>query len=380
MSGLMLPPCNAWLEVDLGKIRRNIAKMRAHVGENVQIMPVLKANAYAAGLTRVAQYVSEHCGVTDIAVASVAEGLQLRQAGIQTGVLVMGGVPLHNIPTAVQMGMMTPAFEPTYLARLDAECAAQGRRARVHIKIDTGLGRIGVLPGGPLDALIDTLAGLRHLDVVGIYTHFAQSEIDDHSFTLLQMERFRAAVAQAKGRGLAFSYIHAFNTGATPWLRDPMVTHVRSAGLVFGYDEYAQPKPTLGLEECMSLRSFVTYVHDVPKGETAGYGRVFKAARDSRIAIVSIGYGDGYNRKLGAEDGAEVIINGRRAPMAAICMDQALIDVTDLPDVAVGDVCTLLGADGAEMISVFEWENKMHQSFLAGLATITARVTRVYRV
>jgi alanine racemase len=380
MTAPSLPPCNAWLEVDLAKIGRTIAKMRAHVGERVQIMPVLMANAYAAGLVPVAAFVTAHCGITDIAVATVSEGEQLRHAGILADVLVMGGVPLHNIPAAVALGLMTPAFEPVYLRRLDAECAAQGRRARVHIKIDTGLGRVGVLPGGPLDALIDTLAGLKNLDVVGIYTHFAQSEIDDHSYTLLQMARFRDAVDQATGRGLTFGYIHAFNTGATAWLRDPMVTHVRSAGLVFGYDEYAQPNPTLGLEECMSLRGFVTYVHDLPTGETAGYGRVFKAARDSRIAIVSIGYGDGYNRKLGAEDGAEVIIGGKRAPMVAICMDQALIDVTDLPDVAVGDVCTLLGADGDEMISAFEWENKMRQTFLAGLAMMTPRVERVYRV
>lgn len=369
--------CNSFLEVDLDAFAANAAKVRAHIGPNVKIMPVLKGNAYAAGLCEMARFLYSACGADIIACAQVWEARQMRDAGVSCDMLIMGGVPFNNIPAAVEMDLMTPAYNREYLILLDAEAARAGKTARVHIKVETGLNRIGTLPGPDMDTLITLLAGLKNIEAVGAFTHFAESEATDKSFTMLQMERFKAGVAQLKRAGLRLDYVHAFNTAAISWLKDPIVTHVRAAGIFFGYDTCLSPVNALDVKEVLAWRSFITEVKTVRAGDTVGYNRHFKAERDTRVATVSVGYGDGYARHLAMACGADMLVRGKRAPVIGFCMDQAFLDVTGLK-AEINDIVTLLGGDGHEFISVFELQQKMGQTYLATVAPISGRVKRIY--
>jgi len=274
---------------------------------------------------------------------------------------------------------MTPAYHEDYLTRLNAEAAARGKKAKVHIKIETGLNRIGVHPGGELDTLCMLLKTLPALEVVGIYTHFAESENPDRSFTLLQMARFREALKQVEPFGFDFTYVHAFNTSSIVWMRDPCITHIRAAGIFFGFDTCLEPVNGLGLEESLTWRAFITHVKTIEAGEALGYGRSFTAEAPMKIATVSAGYGDGYSRALAAYQGAELLVHGQRCKILATCMDQTFLDVTHLENVKLNDTVTLIGRDGDACISVFELQEKMGQTYLATVATIQNRVQRVYK-
>ena len=375
----VLGACNSYLEVDLGAIARNCQKVREHIGSDVDIIPVLKGNAYAAGLQELGRFMTLECGAKTVACAQAWEAEHMRQAGVDCEILVMGGVPFNNIPTVVELGLMTPAYHEDYLTRLNAEAAARGKKAKVHIKIETGLNRIGVHPGEELDTLCMLLKTLPALEVVGIYTHFAESENPDRSFTLLQMARFREALKQVEPFGFDFTYVHAFNTSSIVWMRDPCITHIRAAGIFFGFDTCLEPVNGLGLEESLTWRAFITHVKTIEAGEALGYGRSFTAEAPMKIATVSAGYGDGYSRALAAYQGAELLVHGQRCKILATCMDQTFLDVTHLENVKLNDTVTLIGRDGDACISVFELQEKMGQTYLATVATIQNRVKRVYK-
>lgn len=370
--------CNSYLEVNLAAVGRNVRRVREHVGSRVGLMVVLKSNAYSAGLLETARYLTGECRVEAIACAQTCEAYLLREDGISCPILVMGGVPFHNIPTVVARNIMTPAYSAEYLARLDAEAGKQGKIAEVQIKVETGLERIGVRPGPALAAICLLLKSAKNLRVVGAYTHFAESENPDRWYTLRQMAVFREGVAQIRTHGFALKYIHAFNSGAIVWLSDPIITHVRAAGIFFGYDPGLAPVNALGTEEVLAWRAFITNVHTVQANDTVGYNRFFKAERETTIATVSVGFGDGYSRYFASFQGAEFLVHGRRAKVIASCMDQTILDVSGI-DCKVNDIVTLLGADGDDFISAFEWQRKMGQTYLAIAANVAPRVKRIYR-
>ena len=369
--------CNSYLLVNLDAIAGNVRIIREHIGPGVDIMPILKGNAYGMGLYEIARFLTRNCGIKTIGNALTAEALQLKDAGIECEFAIIGGVPFNNIPTVVRQDFITPAYQRDYLQLLNKEAARIGKRARVSIKIETGLNRIGVWPGGELEELINQLRELKSIEVVGAYTHFAESEAVDKRFTMEQFAAFKAALKQIRAGGFSLQYVHAFNTAATVWLKDEEITHVRPAGLIFGFDVNEAPKNTLGLTEALSWRAFVTNVKTVPAGQTVGYGRAFAADRPTQVATVSAGYGDGYARHLSARCGAEMLVRGKRAKVIGPCMDQTLLDVSGI-DVEINDTVTLIGRDGDEFISIFELQERMGQTYLAVASTLAQRVKRIY--
>ncbi|MCL2548391.1 MAG: alanine racemase [Symbiobacteriaceae bacterium] len=369
--------CNSYLEVNLDAIAENLRKTRRHIGPGVDLIPVLKGNAYGLGLVEIARFLVSSCEVTQIGNAQVFESLSIREAGIECDLMVIGGVPFNNIPAVVNHDLITPAYEEEYLRLLDAEAARCGKKARVEIKVETGLNRIGVWPGESMDHLLDLLATLEHLQVIGAFTHFAEADAVDKSFTREQLAVFREGVQQIKARGYELPFVHAYNTAAVVWLRDEGMTHIRAGGLIYGYDSNQEPLNALGLEEAATWRAFVTNVKMVAAGEAVGYSRAFRAQRPTKVATISAGYGDGYARHLAAFCGAEMLVNGRRAKVIGTCMDQTFLDVTDI-EVKMNDQVTLLGRDGDEFISVFEWQRLMGQTYLAVLANVAQRVKRIY--
>lgn len=373
---------NCYLEIDLGVIQSNVEKIRKGIGPKVDIIAVVKGNAYGMGTVQIGKHLDTNCGIETFGVATTSEAIELRNAGIKKEILVMGGVPYHNIPAIVEYDLQSAAYETAYLELLNAEAKKAGKTAVVHIKIETGLNRVGVRPGAEVDMLCEFLKGLSHVKVVGIFTHFYQSEIRDKSATHEQFSRFKAALAQAKAHGFEFKYIHTSNSGATTWLFDDEITHVRPGVLIHGIDEnldeHGKPTNKFGLSYSLSWRAYISYVKTVPVGETVGYSGAYKVTKPTDVATISMGYGDGYLRALGSSGKGVMIVNGKKVPVIGICMDQMFLDVSGI-DAKIGDLVTVIGTDGDEAVTVLDLQTQMGQSYLAILSIISGRVAKVYK-
>ena len=369
--------CNSYLIVDLDAIEKNIGLVRQQIGSQVAIMPVLKRNAYGMGDVVVAKFLLENCGIDCIGVAQVAEAVKMIDAGAVCDYLVIGGVPYHNLAAAVQYRLITPAYDAEYINLLEEAAAIQGQQARVQIKIETGLNRIGVRPGEDLAALLDLIRHCPHVDIDGAFTHFSEAEASEKSYTLQQMHAFKLGLNQIAQAGISLRQIHASNTPATVWLKDEDFTHVRPGGIIYGYDVNETPLNALGLSEAVTWRAFVTQVKQVYPGDSIGYGRAYRVQEEMSIATISVGYGDGYPRHLAASGKAEMLIHGKRAKVLTPCMDQMMLDVTGL-EVKPNDIVTLMGADGEGFISVLELQRQMGQTFMAVVGSIADRVGHIY--
>lgn len=368
---------NSFVEIDLDKIVDNMERIRRHVGQGVAIMPVLKANACGHGLLEMARLLVTECGIDRLAVGQVREAERLREGGIDRDIMVLGGVPENNLACAVRRNLITPMFQAGYARRLSELARAENRTARVHLKIDTGLGRIGVRTGSELDTLLSDIGGLPNLEIEGVFTHFGEAEVPDPSFTNRQIADFDAAVAQIRARGIEPRYVHATNTPSVARFRRAHYNMVRTGLLWLGYDPCTDAENRLGVETVLEWRSFVTSVRQVEAGTALGYCRSYTATRETKVAIGSFGYGDGYLEDLGKKGGC-VLIRGQKAPLISVCMDQAFIDVTDIRDVGVGDVVTLIGHDGAEKIDAFDMEKITGNSYVFYLCNIGERAVRTY--
>jgi len=371
---------NSYLEVDFTKIKDACLKVKTAIGSKQDILPVLKANAYGIGSLTMANFLVQTMDVKALAVAQVFEGAELREAGYRAvDILVMGAPPRHVLPYIVQYDLQTPVFRAEDADLLDTEAAKQGKNARVQIKIDTGMNRIGVRSGAPLDELLAHLKLLKHLKVVGVYTHFASATVTGDEFTPIQYELFKQAVKQVKAAGFELQYIHCRNTGATEWFKEDMCTHVRPGSLYMGYASMDDHTNVLGVQESTSWRAFVTNVHELQPGESTGYGRHFMAEKPTMVATIDIGYADGIFRPL-AQAGGPLIVNETRTRYLACAMDQTIIDVTGI-DCKVGDEVTLYGwtTSGKTFLSLEELEIFSNQTLAYNMCAVSRRVKRVYK-
>jgi alanine racemase len=371
--------CNSVFEVDTNIVVQNYEKVQNYIGADVGIIPVVKGNCYGYGLLPMADIYTRRCGAKIIANAAVFEAVQLRKGGIDSKIVIIGGVPRHLIPAAVEFDFAIPLFETETADILEEVACHKGCTAAVHIKIETGMNRLGVRPGAELAKLIDYLSKKKHIRVEGLYTHFATSTADyNDSFALEQNERFKQAVAQVNEVGLCPKYIHACNSAAIAWFKDAYYTSVRSSSSVLGHAAMEDGREPIGLTEPCSLRAYVTNVHEVPAGETVGYSRAWTAPDTgaSKIATLSIGFADGIYPPW-ARTGGPVLIGGKRAKLIGLCMDQTFADVTGIP-CKIGDVATLIGKDGDERITTRDIEVHTGQTFEYLLGTLGSRVARVY--
>ena len=371
---------NSYLEVDFTKIKDAYLKTKAAIGPRQDILPVLKANAYGIGALKMAEFLVQTLGTQILAVAQVFEGAELREAGFRSiDILVMGAPPHHVLPYAVQYDLQTPVFRMEDADLLDAEAARQGKTAKVQIKIETGMNRIGVKPGEKLAELLNHLKTLKHLKVTGIYTHFANATVTDDSFTPIQYGLFKEAVAQVKAAGFALQYIHCRNTGATEWFREDLCTHVRPGSLYMGYASMDDHTNALHVQESTSWRAFVTNVHELQPGESAGYGRHFMAEKPTMVATIDVGYADGIFRPL-AQAGGPVLVNETKTRYLVCAMDQTIVDVTNI-NCKVGDEVTLYGwtSSGKTCLPLEELEIFSDQTLAYNMCAVSRRVKRIYK-
>ena len=375
---------NSYLEIDLDTIRDNINKIRAYTG-GPEVLPVVKSNAYGLGTVAVANWLVGHCGIRFIGVARVFEACQILNSGCRPeDILVIGPVPAFSIPVAVEKGLQIPLFRKEDVKRFSEEAERQHKgKVKAHIKIETGMNRIGVHPGEELDELLEFIQSRGNITVDGVFTHFATADRANagagNDYTRLQFERFKEALAQVRSAGISPRFIHCCNTGGTTWLKEAyeISTHVRVGSLYLGYSSVQDDWNPVGVRESASWRTYIVNKRHLEPGESCGYGRAFMPDHPADVAVIGIGYGDGYLRHF-AVQGAPVIISGKRCPLVSIAMDMAFADVTGV-DCEVGDEVTLFGEDGhGNRLSGLEVGHLLGETRLAMFTHITERVERRY--
>ncbi|MCB9759393.1 MAG: alanine racemase [Alphaproteobacteria bacterium] len=324
--------------IDLTRVGANLRAVRGQLGSGIAVMAAVKGDAYGHGAVPVARGL-ESAGVDWFGVALVEEGRALRDAGVRTPILCLEGVAREGAEAAIELGLTPMLFDLESAARLDAAARAAGRPVAVHLKVDTGMGRLGV-PYGEFEAFLDKLANFMWIRVEGMATHFAESE-SDPTFTREQGRRFRVAVAAARARSWEPTLLHASNSAAALGLPDLRFNLIRPGLALYGLP----PRPDLnpGLRPAMRVTTRVLYVKNIPAGYGVSYGRRWIAERPTRLATLPVGYADGYPRAL--SNRADVLIHGQRCPVrGAVCMDLVMVDVTDVvPAVRVDDEVELLG-------------------------------------
>ena len=375
---------NSRLDIDLDKIGANLDKIQLYTG-GLTVLPVIKSNAYGFGTAAVANYLVRKCGVRFLAVARLFEAAQIQDSGCpDCEIMILGPVPAYSIPHTVERGIQIPLFLKRDAKLLSDEARQRGLPfVKAHLKIETGMNRIGVKPGQELQELLDYVKGLGNIVIDGVFTHFATADVAEHgagnAFTRLQFQRFQAALEQVYAAGITPQFIHCCNTGATTWLKEayPLCTHVRVGSLYLGYSSVQDDWNPVGVEEPASWKTVIVNLRTIQPGESVGYGRFFQPDHPAKVATIGIGYGDGYVRSF-AMRGAPVLISGQRCPFVGTAMDQSFVDVTGVA-CEIGDEVTLFGEDGkGNRISGLEIGHLMGETRLAMFTHITQRVGRVY--
>ncbi len=364
-------------EIDLDALEENIREIRKRVPEGVRILGTLKADAYGHGAEQVHRVLKEN-GVDIFSVATVEEGVYLRQQGIKDDVLLLGYVSEVDAPLLVQYDII--AAVPSYAVgkMLSKEGEKQNKKVRIHWKVDTGMGRIGFFPTEEAVEEMVQMTSLPYLSVEGIFTHFAKSDAADKDFTRQQEERFDFVLKKLKENGVEVPFCHCANSAALMDCDDLYYDLVRPGIILYGiYPSDEVKKEQLPLRPVLSWKSQVSFLKEVPAGTPISYGCTYVTEGVRRIATVPVGYADGYSRSL--SNRGQVLIGGKRAPIVGrICMDQMMVDVTELEDVAVGEEVVLLGSSGNDVISADEMAGWLGTIAYEVTCLIARRVPRWY--
>ena len=359
------------LTIDLGALEHNYRTIASHVGP-AKVMPILKANAYGHGLVEVAR-LCESVGAPAVGVAYLEEALHLRRAGVRLPILVLGGIASDQIPRFLEHDVMLTASSVDKLSAIDACAAALGTRARVHLKIDTGMQRIGVR-WTSAEALLLASLTKQHVDVEGIFTHFANAE--DAAPTRLQLERFEEVLHFYERRSLPRPLAHAASSGAILGSPASHLDMVRPGVLFYGVSPGIDVPLSIDVRPALRWSTQVVYFKVVPPGHPVSYGSTWAPTENVRVVTLPVGYGDGYPRAMSGR--AEVLIHGKRYPVVGrICMDQVMVSI-GWDSAYNGDQVTLIGQDGGEQVRVEElarWAGTIPHEILA---CINTRVPRVY--
>ena len=367
----MRVPHRCWAEVDLDALRENLAWIRHRAGARVKVITVVKADAYGHGLRPIAGLLMQS-GTDVFGVANLAEAQAIRSVGKGWPILMLGGCLPDEVEQAVAEDVMPTLSSVREAQRFATMASEAGKVLRVHVKIDTGMARLGARPEEALK-LIRAVKACGSLKLEGIYTHFASVE-DDPQFSRQQIGLFKGVLAEVKAAGIRVPLVHANNSGALLLERSSIFNAVRPGLLVFGVIPPGERPVECTVRPALSWKCRVALVREVPRGTPLSYGGSFVAPKKMRVATLSAGYGDGYLRA--ASNRSEVLIHNVRRPIVGrVTMDQMLADVSSMPKVNAGDEVTLIGGnisanDMANWAGTVPWEV---------LTAITYRVPRVYR-
>ncbi len=363
------------LEVDLDRLAANYRAIERHVAPS-RVMPILKANAYGHGLVEVARML-ETAGAPMAGVAYLEEGLRLREEGVRLPVLVLGGIVGEQIPRFLEHDLTLTASSIDKLRAIE-ECAAHlGRRARVHLKIDTGMERIGV-HWYSARGLLEASLACRHVDVEGVFTHFANADDADLTHARLQLERFEEVLRFYEDRSLETPLRHAANSGAILQLPESHFDLVRPGVLFYGSRPAPHIEDTLGVRGALRWVTRVVYFKVVLPENPVSYGSMWRSSEPTRVVTIPVGYGDGYPRAL-SNRGVVLVRGERRRLIGRVCMDQVMVSLGASGTAYNGDEVVLLGAQGEDEITVEElaaWAGTIPHEIFAAINTRVPRVDR----
>ena len=365
------------LEIDLARLRENFRAIATHVAP-AKVMPVLKANAYGHGLIAVARMLEQEKPFA-VAVAYLEEAVRLREAGVRLPVLVLGGIVGAQIPRFLEQDVTLTASSVDKLLAIEACAVAKRVKARVHLKIDTGMERIGT-HWYSAERLLETSLRVRNVQVEGIFTHFANADAADLDSARLQLERFHEVLRFYERHSLPTPLRHVANSGAILQLPESYFDIVRPGILLFGSSPAPEVALTLKVREALRWLTQVVFFKVVRAGNPVSYGSTWRPATDTRIVTLPVGYGDGYMRAMGGQ--AQVIVCGRRVPVVGrICMDQVMVDIGSDGTAYNGDEVVLLGESGhgtgpsIRIAELAAWANTIPHEILTNVNT---RVPRLY--
>ncbi len=367
-----------YAEISLEAIGHNIREVKKRLPEGVKLLGVVKANAYGHGAVPVASYLENQ--VDYFATATIEEAVELRENGISAQILILGVVYPSQYGDLVEYDITQTIDSYAQALALEKEAARQNRKAKAHLAVDTGMTRIGFQVTEHDADEAAKIADLPHIELEGMFTHFSCADQEDKTYCSMQMEKYDKMTALLAERGVTIPLRHICNSAGIMEFDDHRFEMVRSGIITYGiYPSEEVKKERLDLIPALSWKSHVIHVKEVGPGIGVSYGATYVTEKPmTRIATVSAGYADGYPRAL-SNQGC-VLIHGKKAPIIGrICMDQMMVDVTDIPDVQVEDVVTLVGTDGDETITIEEIANPAARFDYEMLCDISSRVTRVYK-
>lgn len=364
-----------WAEIDLKAIEYNYRQVKKIVGRDIKIMAVVKANAYGHGTVEVSN-VLERLGVDYLGVAATDEAMRLRDHGIKSPILVLGHVLPAEVRPAIERDI-TLTLASNELLEAIQDAVSAGLKAKVHVKIDTGMGRLGLWHEEAIN-FIKNLAAEKNIIIEGIYTHFSSAGRDDF-FTSYQMESFEKLLLKLESFDIAVPLKHAANSIAAIDFARSRQNLVRPGLIIYGmYPKHTFPK-IIRLKPALSLKTRIVFIKDTPAGRSISYGRTYVTHKQTRIATLPVGYADGYARNL--SNRAEVLVRGKRAPVVGkVTMDQTMIDVGHIKGVKVGDEVVLIGKQGRDEIRTEKLARLAGTIAYETICAISNRVPRIYKI
>ena len=362
-------------EIDLKSLEYNYRQLKKRFPEGVRLLAVVKADAYGHGAIPISRAL-EKLGVAYLGVAISDEGVELRKGGVKVPILILGGIYKEDVDQVLEFDLTPVVFQKESLEILTKAAERWQKKVRIHIKVDTGMGRLGV-PLGLWPTFLKELKRFPKIEIEGILSHFSMTD-DQEGYTTYQWSQFQRAVAIAQKMGIPCQYLHMASSAIVTAFPSYSGNLVRPGIMLYG--SYPSPifKKMIRLKPLLTLKTHIHYLKQVPPGTKISYGGTFVTKRKSLIATLPIGYADGYSRHLSNK--GEVLIRGRRAPVVGrVCMDFMMVDVTDIPKVSFGDEVVLMGRQGRQRITADEIAEKINSISYEVLCSIGKRVPRVYK-
>lgn len=369
-----------WAEVDLDAIWENMVHMKENIAENTKILAVIKTDGYGHGGVPIAKMLEQLDFMFGYAAATYEEAHVLREAGVKKPILILGYTFPYCYEELIREEIRPAVYRRDTVEELAAAAVKVGQKAKVHIKVDTGMGRIGITPDEEGLEFVRFLMGHPELEVEGIFTHFAKSDEEDKTSAYHQLALFQNFIDRIQTElGLTIPVKHCSNSAAILEMPQANMDMVRAGITTYGlYPSEEVSKDIVPLRAAMSLYSHIVYCKTIHAGQSVSYGGLFTAQKDTRVATIPVGYGDGYPRSLSGK--GYVLIRGKKAPiLGRVCMDQFMVDISEIPGVMEGDKVTLLGMDGTERITaeeLGELSGRFNYEFVCDLGK---RIPRVYR-
>lgn len=366
----------AWASIDLDRICANIERTRQRIKPGTSIMAIIKADGYGHGAVPVARVLDS--GVDAYGVAMLEEALELRRDGVKKPILILGNTPFPQFSELVEYDVRASVFYKEMAAGIAGEAMRQKKTASIHLKLDTGMSRIGFALSEESIKEIIEISRMDGIRIEGCFTHFAKADEKNKEFTLRQLKLFMDFANRLKEEGVKIPILHISNSAGMIDVPQANLDMVRSGISTYGiYPSQKVEKENLFLEPAMSIRARISFIKTLPANTPVSYGGTFVTEKETKVATIPVGYGDGYQRAL--SNRGWVLVKGKKAPiLGRICMDQFMVDVTGIPDVGMNDVATLLGQDGDQIISL-EQLSEMAGSFpYEFLCDVGKRIPRVY--